>query len=176
LLSAPGRVAHTGKGLTVIGDVEGTISKPTAAIQVAFDTAGFRTKTSLNIRGMLWTKAIVNAAINPLSSLTRLPNGELVKNALIRGVGNRVIEEGISVALAMRVRLTDNPKRLWTRILSATRANKSSMLQDIEKGKRTEIRQLNGAIVRSGKRVRVATPVNDVLMRLVLGLEKSQGL
>ena len=170
---APGYVMHTGRGLTVIGDPRGADSDTCSRIKTAFDDAGFQTKTNSNIRGVLWTKAIVNAAINPLSSLTRLPNGALARNAAIREIALGAIDEGISVSKAARIRLVGNPKKLWRRILLLTKANKSSMLQDIERGKMTEIRQLNGAILSHGQRTRVKTPVNEVLTRLVLGLEES---
>jgi len=142
-------------------------------IKIAFEDAGFQTKISSNMAGVLWTKAIVNAAINPLSSLTRLPNGALAKSPEIRRIGFRVMDEGISVSRAERVRLAGDPRRLWQRILLSTSGNKSSMLQDIERGKMTEIRQLNGAILSRGKTRGVETPTNEILTKLVVGIEES---
>jgi 2-dehydropantoate 2-reductase len=173
LLSGPGSVIHTGRGLTVIGDPRGATTDICSRIKTAFDMVGFQTKTSSNIRGVLWTKAIVNAAINPLSSLTKLPNGAIAKNAEIQEIARKTIDEGISVSHAAHIRLVGDPRKLWRRILLSTRANKSSMLQDIERGKMTEIRQLNGAIVSYGEKARVKTPVNYILTKLVLGLEES---
>ena len=169
----PGFVVHTGRGLTVIGDPQGTKSDTGLRIKIAFESAGFQTKISSNMAGVLWTKAIVNAAINPLSGLTRLPNGALAKSAEIRKIGFRVMDEGISVSRAERVRLAGDPRKLWRRILLSTKANKSSMLQDIEIGKVTEIRQLNGAILARGKKRGIETPINGILTRLVLGIEES---
>ena len=169
----PGFVVHTGRGLTVIGDPQGTKSDTGLRIKIAFEDAGFQTKISSNMAGVLWTKAIVNAAINPLSGLTRLPNGALAKSAEIRKIGFRVMDEGISVSRAERVRLAGDPRKLWRRILLSTKANKSSMLQDIERGKMTEIRQLNGAILARGKKRGVETPINGILTKLVLGIEES---
>jgi len=169
----PGSVLHTGRGLTVIGDPRGTKSETCSRIKIAFEEARFRTKISSNMAGVLWTKAIVNAAINPLSGLTRLSNDALAKSAKIREIGFRVIDEGISVSRAERVILAGDPRKLWRRILLSTSANKSSMLQDIERRKMTEIRQLNGAILSRGKRRGVETPTNGILTKLVLGIEES---
>jgi 2-dehydropantoate 2-reductase len=169
----PGHVMHTGKGLTLIGGTGRADSDSSSRIMMAFNGGGLRTRTSSNIRGVLWTKAIVNAAINPLSSLTRLSNGELAKNRGIQGIAQRAIDEGMLVSHAARIRLVGDPRKLWLRILLSTRANKSSMLRDIERGKITEIRQLNGALVSRGKRARVKTPVNEFLTELVLALEES---
>ncbi|OLD12319.1 MAG: hypothetical protein AUI93_02815 [Crenarchaeota archaeon 13_1_40CM_3_52_10] len=169
----PGYVVHTGRGLTLIGDTRRSNSDTCSRVKIAFDRAGLKAKTSSNIRGVLWTKAIVNAAINPLSSLTRLTNGALAKNAEIQEIARSAVDEGISVSHAARIRLVGDPRKLWRRILLSTRANKSSMLQDIERGKMTEIRQLNGAILSHGRMTRVKTPVNEILTKLVLGLEES---
>jgi 2-dehydropantoate 2-reductase len=169
----PGQVLHTGRGLTLIGDTLGAKSDTCSRIKTAFDGAGLKAKISANIRGVLWTKAIVNAAINPLSSLTRLPNGALAKNRGIQEIAYSAMNEGIWVSHAEHIRLVGDPRKLWRRILLSTRANKSSMLQDIERGKMTEIRQLNGAILSHGRKTRVKTPVNGILTKLVLGLEES---
>ncbi|HEX9239894.1 MAG TPA: ketopantoate reductase family protein [Candidatus Bathyarchaeia archaeon] len=169
----PSSVLHTGRGLTIIGDLRGTKSDACSRIKIAFEEAGFQTRISPNIAGVLWTKAIVNSAINPLSGLTRLPNGALAKSLAIRKIGFRVMDEGISVSRAERVRLAGDPRRLWRRILLSTKANKSSMLQDIERGKMTEIRQLNGAILSRGKTKGIETPTNEILTKLVLGIEES---
>ena len=169
----PGYVVHTGRGVTLIGGARGANSDTCSRIKIAFDRAGLQAKISSNIRGVLWTKAIVNAAINPLSSLTRLPNGELAKNRGVQEIAHMAMNEGIAVSHAAHIRLVGDPRKLWRRILLSTRANKSSMLQDIERGKMTEIRQLNGAILSHGRKTRVKTPVNGILTKLVLGLEDS---
>ena len=169
----PGSVLHTGRGLTVIGDPRGTKSDTCSRIKIAFEEAGFRTKISSNMAGVLWTKTIVNSAINPLSGLTRLPNGALAKSSEIRKIGFQVMREGMSVSRAERVTLAGDPRKLWRRILLSTKANKSSMLQDIERGKMTEIRQLNGAILSRGNARGVETPTNRILTRIVLGIEES---
>jgi len=169
----PGYAVHTGRGLTLIGDTRGANSDTCSRIKLAFDRAGLKAKTSSNIQGVLWAKAIVNAAINPLSSLTRLPNGALAKNRGIREIGRSAMNEGIAVSHAIDIRLAGDPRKLWRRILLSTRTNKSSMLQDIERGKKTEIRQLNGAILSHGRKTQVKTPVNEILTKLVLGLEQS---
>jgi 2-dehydropantoate 2-reductase len=173
LLLSPGKILHTGKGSTIIGFPKGNQSEIGPAIRRTFHDAGFRTFIHSNIGGVLWTKAIVNAAINPLTALTRMSNGALSKNRSVIELGSEVISEGMAVSRAEQVKLVGDPRRLWRRILESTRANKSSMLQDIERGKMTEIRQLNGAIVSQAKKAGIGVPINEVLTELVLGLESS---
>ena len=167
----PGKIVHTGNGSTIIGDPKGENSNTSASITRAFDDAGLPTTTHSNIRGVLWTKAIVNAAINPLTALTRMTNGSLSKNRALIKLGSEVIAEGIIVSRAEHAKLVGDPGKLWLRILELTQTNKSSMLQDIDKGKRTEIRQLNGAIVSRAKKAGIRVPINEFLTELVTGLE-----
>lgn len=169
----PGSVIHTGRGSTVIGHPGGPNRDICSRVETAFIEAGFQTKTSSNIQGVLWTKAIINAAINPISSLTKLPNGALAKSPHIQEIARRTINEGISVSHAVPIKLVGDPRKLWRKIVLSTSVNKSSMLQDIERAKRTEIRQLNGALVSYGEKARVKTPINYILTKLVLGLEES---
>jgi len=175
LTTGPGEVVHTGSGMTWVGETNGTVSERCRIIETAFRRAGFSTIVTKNIQGVLWTKAIVNSAINPVSALTRVRNGDLQKSPELRDVASKTIGEGSAVAHANGVLLKPSPKSLFPKVLASTLTNKSSMLQDIEAGRKTEIRQLNGMISRLGSAVGVSTPLNDVLTRLVLGLEASQG-
>jgi 2-dehydropantoate 2-reductase len=169
----PGKIVHTGKGSTIIGSPKMDLPGVSSGIKKAFDEAGFRTTRRTNIRGVLWTKAIVNAAINPLTALTGMSNGALSKYSAIVELGSEVISEGVAVSRAEQVRLVGDPRKLWRKILESTPRNKSSMLQDIERGKMTEIRQLNGAIVARAKKAGIMVPINEILTKLVLGLESS---
>jgi 2-dehydropantoate 2-reductase len=175
LTTGPGRVIHTGRGMTWIGEVDGKPSERCLAIESAFRRAGFSTVLSNNIKGVLWSKAIVNSAVNPISALTHVRNGYLLKTSELREIASKVIEEGSAVAHANGIVLKPSPKRLLARVLDSASKNKSSMLQDIEARRKTEIRQLNGSISRLGHLSGVSTPFNDLLAELVLSLERSQG-
>lgn len=169
----PGRILHTGIGLTVIGGSKTNTSGVGPSIKKTLNDSGFRTTIDRNISGVLWTKTIINAAINPLTALTRNTNGALSKNASLMDVGSEAVSEGITVSQAEHVKLVGDPRRLWRKVLESTRRNRSSMLQDIERGKMTEIRQLNGAIVSHAMRAGLRVPINEILTKLVLGLESS---
>lgn len=169
-----GRIIHTGSGMTWLGEMNGEASDRCLAVKRAFRAAGLSTVISNNIKGVLWAKAIVNSAINPLSAITRVRNGDLERTPELSEIALKVIDEGIAVARANGILLSPSPKRLLERILGMTSKNKSSMLQDIEAGRKTEIRQLNGSIWRLGSQVGVSTPFNEFLTKLVLFLERSQ--
>ena len=175
LATGPGSVIHYGIGITWVGEMNGKRSERCLAVKRAFRGAGFSTVISNKINGVLWSKAVVNSAINPISAIAHVRNGDILKTAELREVASKVIDEGSAVAYANGIVLKPAPKPLFERVLTMTSRNKSSMLQDIEAGRRTEIRQLNGAIARLGSLVGVSAPFNYLLTNLVLSLERSQG-
>ena len=175
LLLGPGWVAHAGGGRTVVGELNGTRSKRCLDIVGMFREAGFETVLTRNVMGVVWAKVIVNSAINPVSALTRLPNGQLAGEEVLKDLMLRTLNEGVETSRAERVKLEpEGVALLLFRILRATAQNQSSMLQDVLNERRTEIRQLNGAIVEKGRQHRVSTPYNELLTSLILGLERSR--
>lgn len=174
-LIAEGYVQHTGRGTTWLGNIVAGKSTYVNDLKKVFQRAGFSTTVTGSINSVLWSKAIVNAAINPLTALTRLRNGELAKVPGLLAIASKVVEEGQQVCRLMGTRtIRPGPRQLLEKILSSTALNKSSMLQDVEKGKRTEILQLNGMLTKFGKSRNFDTPYNRLLTSLVLGLESSK--
>ncbi len=169
-----GFVEHTGGGITWIGELNGKKSGRLVALRTALQEAGFDTRISQNINGVLWSKAILNSAINPLTAITRLRNGELLQIPELLQLTDTVIQEGIEVSRSSSVNLpTPGPKKLVKQVLARSKRNKSSMLQDIERGKRTEIFQLNGIISEIGQSLGIPTPYNYELTAIVTALERS---
>ncbi|HZY95322.1 MAG TPA: 2-dehydropantoate 2-reductase [Candidatus Bathyarchaeia archaeon] len=174
-LIGEGYAQHTGRGTTWLGQIVPAKSANIYHLKKVFQGAGFSTRVTRNVKGVLWSKAIVNSAINPLTALTRLRNGELVKVPGLLAITIKVVEEGQQVCSLLGIKTTrPGPGQLLEKILSSTALNKSSMLQDVEKGKRSEILQLNGMIAKFGKSRNLDTPYNTLLTNLVLGLESSK--
>jgi len=171
-MMGPGEIYHAGQGTTVIGELDETSTERVKRIAKAFNHAGIHTEISSNIMGALWSKVLVNVGINPLTALTGLRNGELLDHPEIRRVMKRAVEEAMMVAQSLGIEMElDNPVKKVYEVAEATAANRSSMLQDVERGRKTEIDALNGAIVELGRRSGVDTPVNDALVAAVKGLE-----
>src|SRR5260370_535861 len=169
-----GEVGESGVGMNWVGEMKGKVSDRCLAIERAFRKAGFPTSISNSIKGVLWAKAIVNSAINPISAITHLRNRDVRRIPELREIAFKAVDEGSAVARASGILLDPFPKSLLAKVLAQTPRNKSSMLQDIEAGRKTEIRQLNGSISRLGSLVGVSTPFNYLLTKLVLALERSQ--
>ena len=120
----------------------------------------------------LWTKAVVNACFNPLTALLRTPSGAMESLATLRECSTEIVEEAVAVAVAHGVPL--DRRALLDRVAAVARAtalNRSSMLQDLERGRRTEIDAINGAIARMGAEKGIACPVNRTLTLLVKAAE-----
>ena len=171
-LLGPGKIYHAGRGPTEIGELDNTSTERLKRIAEVFNDAGIPTEISLNIRGALWTKVLVNVGINPLTALTGLKNGELLEHPEIREVMKMAVEEAALVAQNLGIELdSQKPVEKVYEVAKATGPNRSSMLQDIDRGRRTEIDALNGAIVELGRQINIDTPVNQTLAAAVKGLE-----
>ncbi len=170
----PGEIRHAGIGDTAIGAVAGVDDAKVERIQALFEMVGVRTRVSSDIRRDLWVKVLVNAGINPLAALTRLRNGYLVATPPLAAALASVIAEGAAVARAEGYDITDREATdLAVKIARRTRENKASMLQDIEKGRPTEIEAITGAILRAAARRGVPAPLNALVYGLIRGLERS---
>jgi len=120
---------------------------------------------------LLWSKLVVNAGINALTAVLRVANGGLLERPSARRLMEQAALEAYHVALAEGALLPADAVGQVARVAAATAVNRSSMLQDLEAGRRTEVEAINGEVVRRGREVGVATPVNAVLLDLVRGME-----
>jgi 2-dehydropantoate 2-reductase len=174
ILKESGLIMHTGKGETTIGELNGRITVRTQKIAEVFSEAGLLTRVTNNIEGTVWTKILINAGINPFGALTGMKNGELMMFPELKELMVETVIEGTNVARKINVKLEGDPVSLMIKTVEMTAQNRNSMLQDVEKGKRTEIDFINGAISNLGKRVGVKTPLNNLLTSLVKGLEANR--
>ena len=171
-LLEPGSVRYAGKGETVIGRIDGTIPVEMRQIREIFNKAGLPMRISRDIKGLLWSKLIINVGINALTAITRLHNGKLVEYEGTRRILREAVSEAIRVAKRKRIKLIyDDPLAKVEAVCEATGSNVSSMLQDILRRKRTEIDFINGVIVRHAQEQGIPVPVNMLLVDLVKTLE-----
>jgi 2-dehydropantoate 2-reductase len=168
------QIEHNGRGETVIGHLGGKIPAAVRQIREVFNKAQVETKVSRNIKGVLWSKLIVNAGINALSAILRVRNGALRENAEAASILRAAVGEAVKVARRKRIKLIyDDPLAKVEAVCQKTSENVSSMLQDVLAGRRTEIDYINGVIVKQGRLSGVPTPVNQTLCDLVKGIERS---
>jgi 2-dehydropantoate 2-reductase len=175
-LVAPGVVRHTAEGAIFFGELDGHESARTRTLVALFEGAGVRYRLSHDILIRLWDKLAWNAAHNAVTALTRTSAGDAARHPLAGAIIRDAMHEVGAVARAQGIAL--DPERV-ERTLAYSRANmqtvRTSMLQDVERGRRLEHEALNGAVVRLGAAVGVATPVNRVLHGLLAALSPQMG-
>ena len=168
-LREDGEVFHAGLGEVVLGAFSpDTPADAAARLAAHFRAVGFPARETEDIRKPLWEKVILNAAVNPVTALLGLRTGELLADPGRRLVVSRVAAEACRVAGSEGVPCEPGEvEATIRRVAAATPENRSSMLQDLERGRRTEIDAINGVISARGRAAGVPTPWNDLLLRLV---------
>ena len=171
----PGEVAHAGAGDTLVGPFAGTTRADAERIADLLTDAGIVTRAVDDPRPELWAKAVVNAAINPLTAVLRRTNGELVRHADLRGLLDRLAREGATAAGAAGIDLDpDGIAAKAAEVATRTAENRSSMLQDIERGRPTEVEAITGALLRAARGRGLALPYNERVYALVRGIERGR--
>jgi 2-dehydropantoate 2-reductase len=168
-LLAPGRVQAAGQGVVSLG-----IHSRLGPMAEKLRHAGFMVENAPDPDALLWGKLVINAAINPLTALLGVPNGELLTRPPARALMVTLAREAAAVAVAQGIRLPyPDPVVAAESIARRTGANLSSMLQDVRRGAPTEIDAICGAIVKAGEQASVPTPVNRTMWHLVEALVSS---
>jgi 2-dehydropantoate 2-reductase len=167
------KIRHAGIGATLIGELEGNPTERLKDVKKAFDASGIQTQVSDNIVGHIWSKSLVYAAINPLTAILRLKNGQLVQKMESIALAKRLIDEGRLVAQAFGVQLPQvDSYDLLLEVCHNTAENLSPMLQDILSNRPTEVEALNGAIHTQGKLRGISTPLHQAIAELIHLIEK----
>jgi 2-dehydropantoate 2-reductase len=173
----PGHVQWDVKGDTTIGPFEPSPAPldEVERLAEACTRAGLPTEAVADARGPQWRKLIFNAATNPVGALTGLTHGRVCEDPALRRLVSGLVDEGKAVAAAQQIVLDADPEELIDHAAKPEVAydHKSSMLQDVEARRETEIDYLNGGIARFGREHGVPTPLNEAILALVKGLERS---
>ena len=175
-LVEPGTVRHAGTGPTLIAPIGNEQRLHAITLTTLFNEAGIDTALDDDPDALLWSKLVVNAGINALAAVLRVPNGVLAVVPECRDLVAAAADEAARVAHAMGIRLPwEDPAAGVLEVCGRTAANHASTLQDILRGATTEIDVINGAVAELGARHKVPTPVNSLLTQLVFALEATAG-
>jgi 2-dehydropantoate 2-reductase len=137
-----------------------------------FAKVGIPSEPTTNLIGELWAKVFYNAALNPLGALLGVPYGHLPTDPDARAIMDRVIDEAFAVAHASGVRLAwpdaaTYRTLFYDTLVPVTAAHRSSMLQDLERGRPTEIDAINGYVARRGRELGIDAAANSLLTHLI---------
>lgn len=178
-------VVRSGRGVTTIGRWRSTEEKdrfaaaasagadndPARSLAEVLEAAGFSVILSNEVDTIIYRKLLINAVINPLTAIWRIPNGELLADARRVSLMKELFDEAAAVyaASGIPVSLADWDGIL--RVCESTSANVSSMLADIQAGRPTEIRWINGRIIELAQSAGVEVPAHRMICRLVEGMK-----
>jgi 2-dehydropantoate 2-reductase len=167
----PGRIRHAGRGPTHLCMSDRSNEKLGGFID-ALNRAGLETDLEENIDDLIWSKLVINVGINALTALTGLPNGRLLAFSDTKALMADLVGEAVAVAEKKGVHLTySDPLVMVYQVAEKTGGNRSSMLQDFDRKRRSEIDFINGAIVREAEALGLDVPVNRAVTRLVRVLD-----
>lgn len=170
-LEEPGIVRIAGEGEALIGYIRGGLDERLTRACKLLQGGGFKVRVTSEIQEYRWLKLIVNCAVNGLTALFKVKNGVLLEVEEFRKCVDKIVDEGVKVAEKLKIKLPSDPKRETYKVLEATRDNTSSTLQDLNRGRKSEIDFINGFIVNVGRRLKVETPYNELVYYGVKGLE-----
>lgn len=163
-VEAPGRIRHTAKDSLLFGEPDGSRSPRLAAFEAAARRAGFGATLSTNIDCDLWTKFVRLATWSGMTTVARSPIGVLRDDPALMAMMSAALDEAIAVGRARGVPLPDSlPEETMTLVKSFPIGSKSSMLEDLEHGRRLELPWLSGAVARMGRKVGVPTPIHQFI-------------
>jgi 2-dehydropantoate 2-reductase len=167
-LVQPGHVRSGGEGPTRVAR-----HPRTRAVVDLLSAAGLDAGLSDDALGLVWGKLVVSSAVNPITALLHVPNGALLEPEAKAAweLACEAAGEAARVAESTGIHLPYPDARLeLERVLQRTAGNRSSMLQDVESSRPTEVDAITGAIIAEAERCRVPVPVNRVLLALVHAL------
>ena len=162
-LLGPGQVRAGGEGILSIER-----HPAIGPVEAALKSANFKVEIVQDAQSLIWGKLVINAAINPLTALLRVPNGELLERPSAREMMAVLAHEVAQVAEAEGIRLPfPDPIAAAEEVALKTSANHSSMLQDVLRKAPTEIDAICGAVVHAAHRHNLQTPANWACWKLI---------
>ncbi len=149
-LLGPGEVRAAGTGELLLGRPASPNAVATRTLARLLRGREFKLRYVDDLPREIWRKAILNAAINPVTALHGVVNGRL-REEPYHTESLALLQEAVTVARAEGVKFRDKEIRAdLERVLTATAENRSSMLQDLDRGRRTEVQAISGEVLRRG--------------------------
>jgi len=162
---------------TIIGGIPGGADKKLVmSIAKVFSEAGIATDATDEIEGYIWGKVLYNCALNGLATLIDTNYGTLLAHEETRRIMQNIVAEIFILAAAQDIQLgwrspEEYIQLLFDELIPRTYEHHPSMLQDMHRGKKTEIDALNGAVVALGRKIHMSLPYNFAVSMLIKARE-----
>ncbi len=167
----PGSIRHAGIGPTTIGMWADGGKDKVLYIAKFLTEAGIKTEAVDDIQSVIWNKLLVNVGINAITALTGIKNGQLLDLSATQNISRAAVEEAMELARAQGIHIREDSVEYVFEIAKATSPNRSSMGQDVDNKRLTEIEAINGFVVREASKIGLKVPVNKTLTALIETLQ-----
>ena len=167
------RVSYSKPGTHFFGEaVNETPGERVRRVQKAFDQAGITYETPEDMIRIMWWKFMVNVGMNQASAVMGAPYGVFQVSPDARAVMESLMREVIALARPAGVNLAEKDLDEWDKVLRTLSPDgKTSMLQDMEAGRKTEVEVFGGKVVSLSKRYNIPAPVNETFLRIIQVME-----
>ncbi len=168
------QITYTNPGRLLFGAADNTqISAQVQRVQAALERAGIAYETPPDMIRTMWWKFMINVGVNQASAVLRAPYETFQTSPDAQALSDALMHEVVKLAQAAGVNLAEQDITDWRPILhSLSPDGKTSMLQDIEAGRKTEVEMFAEKVTALGEQYGVATPVNQTFLRLIRVLER----
>jgi 2-dehydropantoate 2-reductase len=164
VISEPGVIVHTAMDQLIFGELDGHRTSRVMSLHEACVASGFNATISDNIEVDIWSKFVRLTVFSGMTAATRLPMGPLRADPEIYAMLLSAVDEGVAVGTAKGIVFAPNLMNELTAMVQGLPPQaKSSMLEDLERGKPLELPWLSGAVVRIGREVGVSTPIHQFI-------------
>ena len=167
-------ITHFSKGIIVFGEKTGTISANVYKIKEIFDRAVINYEISDHIIKRMWWKYMANIGLNHTTAILKAPYRVIQKVSFAQELASLAMEEVVAISKVMEINLSEKDIDGVMEMLRQLHPDgKSSMLQDVEAKRKTEVEMLSGKLCQLGEQYHIPTPINRVFYNLIKSIENT---
>ena len=172
-------ITHDGVSKIVFGEneFEGNSKNNVLRVKAFFEKCGIDYEIPEDIKRSMWLKFMLNISANPISAILKMTFGEMMQNQEFINMADKIISEAQQIAMAEGIKNADTMPRDAIQLFNSMIPDgKTSMLQDIEAGRKTEIELFSGTVVKLGEKYNIQTPYNKIVKEMIEIIHKNQDL
>lgn len=162
---------------TIVFGAENNLSENVVAVKNFFDKVGINYKIPDDIKRSMWLKFMLNVSANQPTAILRMTFGDMFENTHFMKFAENIMREVQSVAKAEGIQNTETMvDEALKHLMTMTPEGKTSMLQDVEAGRKTEVDMFAGTVIEFGKKHGIPTPYNKIMKEMIGIIEEHQDI
>lgn len=162
---------------TIVFGSENSLSNKVVCVKEFFDRVGIKYKIPQDIKRSMWLKFMLNLSANQPTAILRMTFGEMLENKHFMNFAIEIMKEVQLIAKAEGIANTETMiEETLIHLSTMSPEGKTSMLQDIEAGRKTEVDMFAGTVIDFGKKHNIQTPYNKILKDMIDIIEENQQL